>query len=82
MTHIAALAIAAALLSIPVVAHAQGKSNTAPGRSTTNPSPGHTDTPKENAPGHLKLPGDSAKKFAPGREQSTTPNPNAPSPKK
>ena len=45
MIRIAALAVAAALISLPAAAHAQGKSGTAPGRSTTNPPPGHTFDP-------------------------------------
>jgi hypothetical protein len=83
MIRIAALAVAAALMSLPVVAHAQGKSGTAPGRTTdpTRQAPGHTTDPNANAPGQLKPPGDSARKFAPGQDQSTVPNPNASNPK-
>lgn len=82
MKRIAALAVAAAFVTLPAVAHAQGKSNTAPGQSTINPAPGHTDNPKQNAPGQQKLPGELAKTFAPGQDQSTAPNPNQPNPKK
>jgi hypothetical protein len=84
MIRIAALAVAAALMSLPVGAHAQGKSGTAPGR-TTDPArqaPGHTTDPNANAPGQLKPPGESAKELAPGRDQSAVPNPNASNAKK
>jgi hypothetical protein len=83
MIRIVALAVAAALMSLPVVAHAQGKSGTAPGRTTdpTRQAPGHTTDPNANAPGQLKPPGESAKKFAPGQDQSTVRNPNASNPK-
>ena len=84
MIRIAALAIAATLMILPVVAHAQGKSGTAPGRTTdpTRQAPGHTTDPNANAPGQLKPPGESAKDLAPGRDQSTAPNPNQPNTKK
>jgi hypothetical protein len=77
MIRVAALAVAAALI-LPVVAHAQGKSTTAPGRTTdpTSQAPGHTTDLKGNAPGQLKPPGESAKDFAPGRDQSAEPNPS------
>jgi hypothetical protein len=84
MIRIAALAVAAALMSLPMGAHAQGKSGTAPGR-TTDPArqaPGHTTDPNANAPGQLKPPGESAKELAPGRDQSAVPNPNASNAKK
>ena len=84
MIRIAALAVAAALMSLPVGAHAQGKSGTAPGR-TTDPArqaPGHTTDPNANAPGQLKPPGEFAKELAPGRDQSAVPNPNASNAKK
>ena len=82
MIRVAALAVAAALI-LPVVAHAQGKSTTAPGRTTdpTRQAPGHTTDPRENAPGQFKPPGESAKDFAPGRDQSA-PNPSPPAKKK
>ena len=77
MIRIAALAVAAALISLPAAAHAQGKSGTAPGRSTTNPPPGHIFDPKRNAPGQQQKQTDSpAKQFAPGQDQKTAPNPN------
>jgi hypothetical protein len=84
MIRIAALAVAAALISLPVVAHAQSKSGTAPGRTTdpTRQAPGHTTDPNANAPGQLKPPGESAKELAPGQDQTTVPNPNQPNPKK
>jgi hypothetical protein len=84
MIRIAALTVAVGLISLPVVAHAQGKSGTAPGRTTdpTRQAPGHSTDPKANAPGQLKPPGESAKELAPGRDQSAVPSPNAPNPPK
>ena len=84
MIRVAALGIGVALLILPVVAHAQGKSPTAPGRTTdpTSQAPGHTTDPRGNAPGQLKPPGESAKDFAPGRDQSAAPNPSPPTKKK
>jgi hypothetical protein len=78
MTRIISLALAAAVICLPAIADAQGKSETAPGR-TTDPkkqAPGHTSDPKANAPGQQKEPGESAKKYAPGQDQKSAPNPS------
>jgi hypothetical protein len=75
MIRIAALAVAAALFTLPAVAQTKGKSSTAPGQdTTTQPAPGHTTDPKKNAPGQLKPDDQSAKTFAPGQFQKEAPN--------
>lgn len=77
MMRIAALAVAAALISLPAVAQTKGRSSTAPGQATSpNPAPGHTADPKTNAPGQLKPDDGSAKTFAPGQFQKDTTSPS------
>jgi hypothetical protein len=77
MIRIAALAVAAALVSLPAIAQTKGKSSTAPGQdTTTHPAPGQTSDPKKNAPGQLKPDDGSAKTFAPGQFQKSEPNPS------
>ena len=77
MMRIAALAVAAAFVSLPAVAQTPpGKSGTAPGHSTTNPAPGQTSDPKTNAPGQQqKKTNGPAKQFAPSQDQKSAPKP-------
>ena len=79
MIRLASLTVAAALLTLPVAVYAQGKSDTAPGRTPKKDeqAPGQTSDPKANAPGQKqKKTGEPAKKFAPGQDQKTAPKSN------
>lgn len=76
MNRITAVAFAAIVFSLPALAQQKGRSPTAPG---------HLDSGVQGAtPGHSRLPGESAKDYAPGRDgglappgsfQSQTPSP-------
>jgi hypothetical protein len=65
MIRITAVAIAAIVFSVPALAQQKGRSPTAPG---------HLESGVQGAtPGHSRLPGESAKDYAPGRDGGLTP---------